>query len=130
MQNLLTVSPNVILATRAIVYYDGRSIAKALPSATPTGQYVVSPALPTACSFSRSTIGESLKSLLSKSIDVLQLLTQWQKNKLKEANINTIEELHKSSEENLISEIYNVGPARARLMKNAATAELLEYISG
>ncbi|MDD2370081.1 MAG: hypothetical protein PHQ90_12330 [Sulfuricurvum sp.] len=74
--------------------------------------------------------GESLKSLLRKPIDVLVLLTPWQKEKLKEAEINTIEELHNSTEENLIDNIYNVGPTRARLMKNAANAELLEYISG
>lgn len=74
--------------------------------------------------------GESLKSLLRKPIDVLVLLTPWQKEKLKEAGINTIEELHNSTEENLIDNIYNVGPTRARLMKNAANAELLEYISG
>ncbi|MHC3994609.1 ORC-CDC6 family AAA ATPase [Thiomicrolovo sp. ZZH C-3] len=74
--------------------------------------------------------GESLRSLLEKSIDVLVLLTPWQKEKLRSAGINTIEDLHKNTEENLIEKIYNVGPVRARLMKNAATAELLEYISG
>ena len=74
--------------------------------------------------------GESLRSLLEKSIDVLVLLTTWQKEKLKSAGINTIEDLHKNTEESLIEKIYGVGPARARLMKNASTAELLEYISG
>lgn len=73
---------------------------------------------------------ESLRSLLEKSINVLVLLTPWQKEKLKSAGVNTIEDLHKNTEDSLIEKIYNVGPARARLMKNAATAELLEYISG
>jgi DNA-binding Lrp family transcriptional regulator len=73
---------------------------------------------------------KSLKSMLSKPIDVLGLLTTWQKEKLNAAGIQTIEQLHGNTEENLIEKIYNVGPARARLMKNAATAELLEYISG
>ncbi len=73
---------------------------------------------------------ESLKSMLGKPIDVLGLLTNWQKSKLKAAGIETIEELHDNTEENLIEKIYNVGPVRARLMKNAATAELLEYLSG
>lgn len=73
---------------------------------------------------------ESLKALLGKSIDVLTLLTEWQKKELKLAGIVTIEDLHKNTEESLIEKIYRVGPARARLMKNAATAELLEYISG
>lgn len=73
---------------------------------------------------------KSLQSMLCKSIDVLGLLTVWQKEKLKDAGIQTIEQLHSNTEESLIEKIYNVGPARARLMKNAATAELLEYISG
>jgi hypothetical protein len=73
---------------------------------------------------------ESLKSMLAKPIDVLNLLTQWQKHALKGADINTIEDLHSKSEETLIANIYNVGPVRARLMKNAANAELLEYLSG
>lgn len=73
---------------------------------------------------------ESLRSLLKKSINVLVALTSWQKDRLKAAGINTIEDLHNNSEESLIEKIYGVGPARARTMKNAATAELLEYISG
>ena len=72
----------------------------------------------------------SLQSMLDKPIDVLSLLTDWQKGKLKSAGINTIEDLHSKTEANLIESIYNVGPVRARLMKNAATAELLEYLSG
>lgn len=72
----------------------------------------------------------SLQLMLSKPIDVLSLLTVWQKSKLKSAGINTIEELHSKTEDALIRSIYNVGPHRARLMKNAATAELLEYLSG
>ena len=73
---------------------------------------------------------ESLRALLNKSIDVLVSLTHWQKEKLKGIGINTIEDLHNKSEDSLIENIYGVGPARARIMKNAATAELLEYISG
>jgi len=73
---------------------------------------------------------ESLKSLLEKPIEVLVLLTSWQKEKLKSAGIQTIENLHSNTEESLIENIYGVGPARARIIKNAANAELLEYISG
>ena len=73
---------------------------------------------------------KSLKSMLGKPIDVLGVLTTWQKKKLKAAGIKTIEQFHNHTEINLIEKIYNIGPARARLMKNAATAELLEYISG
>lgn len=72
---------------------------------------------------------ESLDSMLNKSIDVLSL-TNWQKLKLKEAEILTIQDLYGLKEEDLIRKIYNVGPARARIMMNAANAELLEYISG
>lgn len=73
---------------------------------------------------------ESLRCMLAKSIDVLSLLTVWQKSALKGAGIHTIEDLHSNTEESLIQNIYNVGPVRARLMKNAANAELLEYLSG
>jgi len=73
---------------------------------------------------------KSLQSLLCKSINVLVLLTNWQKERLGEAGIKTIEQLHNMTEQSLIEKIYNVGPARARTMKNAAAAELLEYISG
>lgn len=72
----------------------------------------------------------ALNAMLQKPIDVLSMLTQWQKEKLKGAGIFTIEELHTKTEEGLIDSIYQVGPVRARLMKNAATAELLEYLSG
>lgn len=72
---------------------------------------------------------ESLESMLKKTIDVLSL-TKWQKNKLKEAGICTIRDLHALKESDLIEKIYGVGPARSRVMMNAANAELLEYISG
>lgn len=72
----------------------------------------------------------SLDHMLKQPISVLQLLTPWQKSKLNAAGINTIEQLHQKTEESLIASIYNVGPVRARLIKNAATAELLEYLSG
>ncbi|MGP4129484.1 hypothetical protein OJE16_06770 [Pantoea tagorei] len=67
---------------------------------------------------------------MKKPINVLVALTKWQKERLQSVGINTIEDLHNNTEETLIEEIYGVGPSRARTMKNAATAELLEYISG
>jgi hypothetical protein len=73
---------------------------------------------------------ESLENMLKKPISVLQLLTNWQKEKLNNAGIHTLENLHTNTETDLIEKIYNVGPVRARLMKNAANAELLEYLSG
>lgn len=76
------------------------------------------------------TFRESLTNMLQKPISVLELLTSWQKSKLNEAGIHSLEQLYLSTEIELIEKIYNVGPVRARLMKNAATAELLEYLSG
>ncbi len=73
---------------------------------------------------------ESLQTLLKKPITVLELLTGWQKEKLNEAGIITLEDLYSKSEAELIEKIYQVGPVRARIMKNAANAELLEYLSG
>ncbi|WP_156103047.1 hypothetical protein [Thioclava atlantica] len=73
---------------------------------------------------------DALKGMLSRSVDVLPMLTAWQKGKLKGVNILTIEDLHSRTEEELIEKIYGVGPARARTIKNAAAAELLEYLSG
>lgn len=73
---------------------------------------------------------QSLKALLDRPVSVLSLLTDWQKDKLKSVGINTIEDLLNNTEQSLIEKIYRVGEARARLMKNAATAELLEYLSG
>ncbi len=77
-----------------------------------------------------ATFKISLQNMLKKPIDVLNLLSEWKKGKLKDAGISTLEQLHENSEEDLIEKIYGVGPARARVMKNAANAELLEYLSG
>ncbi|MCU4188720.1 hypothetical protein M9Q43_06015 [Flavobacterium sp. HXWNR29] len=71
----------------------------------------------------------SLESMLNKTIDVLSL-TNFQKERLFSANINTIGDLYGLKESDLIEKIYNVGPSRARIMMNAANSELLEYISG
>jgi hypothetical protein len=73
---------------------------------------------------------QSLENMLQKPISVLQLLTNKQKERLNEAGIHTLEDLHINSETDLIEKIYSVGPVRARLIKNAANAELLEYLSG
>lgn len=77
-----------------------------------------------------SEFRKAVESMLKKPISVLRLLTQWQRNRLQSVGINTIEDLYNKTEEDLIAQIYSVGPARARIMKNTATAELLEYLSG
>ena len=74
-------------------------------------------------------IAKTVKAQLLQSIDVLDL-TDWQKKKLKDFGVTTIESLLSVNEEDLIKNISQVSTVRARTMKNAATAELLEYLSG
>lgn len=73
---------------------------------------------------------ESVKAMLIKPIRVLSLLTTWQIDRLEESGITTVEDLYSKSEADLFGKIYGVGPARARIIKNAVAAELLEYLSG
>jgi len=77
-----------------------------------------------------SDVLKTIRAQMQKNINVLQTLTSWQKEKLQECGIKTIEELLHRSEDELIRQIYGVGPVKARIMKNAAIAELLEYLSG
>ncbi len=74
-------------------------------------------------------IAEVVRKQLQQGIDALDL-TDWQKEKLRGVGVTTIESLLSLQEEYLIQNIYQVGIVRARTMKNAATAELLEYLSG
>jgi hypothetical protein len=71
------------------------------------------------------TVGKQLK----QRIEVLDL-TNWQKEKLRGVGVTTIESLLSIDEDYLIQNIHQVNVVRARTMKNAATAELLEYLSG
>lgn len=72
----------------------------------------------------------SINTILDKSISTLDL-SEWQKNKLvNESGLSTIKELINTSEQDLINKLEQVGVVRSRQMKNAAFAELLEYISG
>jgi len=72
----------------------------------------------------------SINNILEKSINDLDL-TEWQKRKLiNEAGLNTINELINTTEQDLITKLDQVGVVRSRQMKNAAFAEVLEYISG
>ncbi len=65
---------------------------------------------------------------LAKSIDVLDL-TAWQKEKLRELKLTTVGDVLNSTERQLKLAKY-VGEVRARRMRNAAVAAVLEYISG
>lgn len=76
-----------------------------------------------------SEIQKIITKLLQKSINDLSLTT-WQKEKLTENNFNTISEVLNASEEEIIKKILYVGKVKARRIKNAAVAEILEYLSG
>lgn len=73
---------------------------------------------------------KSLKSLLTKSINVLGLLTTWQKSRLQSVGINTIGQLYQTTENDLIQNISGIGQVRSRRIKNAVDSEIVEYISG
>jgi DNA-binding Lrp family transcriptional regulator len=73
---------------------------------------------------------ESVQDMMRKPISVLAMLSKWQIERLQQSNISSVEDLYRKTEADLIEEIYGVGPARARIIKNAVSAELLEYLSG
>ncbi|MDX5932575.1 ORC-CDC6 family AAA ATPase [Acidiphilium acidophilum] len=72
--------------------------------------------------------GYALSEQLAKSIAVLDI-SEWQRGKLEELNLNTIGDVLAATEEKLKEATY-VGNARARRMRNAAVAAVLEYLSG
>lgn len=77
---------------------------------------------------SGATSGFSLSRQLAKPIEVLDL-TEWQLSKLVELDLKTIGDVLGANEDKLQSAYY-VGPKRARIMRNAATSSVLEYLSG
>ena len=78
--------------------------------------------------FTEPNMTECLKMQLTKSISVLEI-TEWQKKKLRELNINNLGELLMSKESDLMK-AYQVGKVRSRQMKNAAFAAVFEYLFG
>ncbi len=76
-----------------------------------------------------SVILEALNKQMNEPITILDI-TEFQKNKLLEFGISTIKELFETNEDDLIKNIRDIGVVRARIIKNAATAEFLEYLSG
>lgn len=70
----------------------------------------------------------TLREQLSKSIYTLDL-THWQKSKLNNIQVKTIQNLLDVTERELMK-IPQVGHVRSRVMKNSAISELLETISG
>jgi hypothetical protein len=78
-----------------------------------------------------STVTEAenpLSKQLAKSVSALDL-TLWQKDKLVELGHETVKDVLEATEEELKLAKY-VGDIRARRMRNAAVAAVLEYLSG
>lgn len=69
-----------------------------------------------------------LERQLEKTIDVLDL-THWQKDKLRELGLEKVGQVLEATEEQLKLAKY-IGDVRARRMRNAAVASVLEYLSG
>jgi hypothetical protein len=65
---------------------------------------------------------------LVKSVQVLDL-SDWQKSKLAELGLKTVGEVLNATEAKLKEALY-IGDVRARRMRNAAIAAVLEYLSG
>ena len=78
--------------------------------------------------FTEPDMTECLKVQLTKSINILEI-TEWQKGKLRELNINNLGELLTSKESDLMK-AHQVGKVRSRQMKNAAFAAVFEYLFG
>lgn len=75
-----------------------------------------------------SEVALMLEAQLMKSISVLDI-TPWQKEKLRELGLTTVRDILNATEEKLKEANY-VGDVRARRMRNAAVAAVLEYLSG
>ena len=71
----------------------------------------------------------SLQEQLNRSIGELDL-TDWQKKQLEAVGMTTVGQILRTDETFFISRLYYVGPKRARRIKNAADAAVLEYLSG
>lgn len=72
--------------------------------------------------------GYALNEQLEKSISVLDI-TEWQRGKLVALGLSTIGDVLGATEQKLKQASY-VGDVRARRMRNAAVAAVLEYLSG
>ena len=78
---------------------------------------------------SDSDIKQMLINQLEQPIQNLRL-SQWQINILKQNNLLKIRDVLETSEEEMKKRMFYVGEIRARRIRNAALAELLEYLSG
>jgi DNA-directed RNA polymerase alpha subunit len=71
---------------------------------------------------------ELIRSQLGRSVDQLDL-TAFARGKLKELGFDTVEKILGASETDFQRAKW-VGPVRSRQMMNAATAAVMEYLSG
>lgn len=76
----------------------------------------------------QDAVGADINVQLKKEIEVLDL-TSWQIGKLKELNLASVGDVLSAPEAKLKTAYY-VGDVRARQMRNAAIAAVLEYLSG
>ncbi|WP_066091585.1 hypothetical protein [Xanthomonas massiliensis] len=76
----------------------------------------------------QAKVALALEAQLAKPISVLDI-TSWQKEKLQELGLTTVGDILGATEEKLKEASY-VGDVRARRMRNAAVAAVLEYLSG
>lgn len=76
----------------------------------------------------KTSVSDALAERLKQSVRLLDL-TEWQKSKLESLGFMTVRDVLGATDAQLQAAYY-VGPARSRLMKNAAEASVLEYLSG
>lgn len=73
-------------------------------------------------------VGIALEAQLAKPISVLDI-SDWQRSKLEDLGLVTVREVLEATEE-ILKRAHYVGDVRARRMRNAAVAAVLEYLSG
>ena len=78
--------------------------------------------------FEEPDMSSILQAQLNKPVTVLDI-TDFQKNALREVNIDTIGKALRAPEEHYQG-AWQIGPKRSRRMKNAVVASVLEYLSG
>jgi hypothetical protein len=71
----------------------------------------------------------TLRKQLQRSVMELDL-TSWQKSQLVDSGVTSVGEVLEKDESFFVTHLYYVGPKRARRIKNAADAAVLEYLSG
>lgn len=70
-----------------------------------------------------------LETQLEQPLDSLDV-TDWQRQRLKEAGINSIGDILSRTEQELMDMVQRFGPVRSRRVTNAAMTAVLEYLSG